>query len=428
MAINFRIPNILKAVTQGVTGTGLRYVIWSQGTNYSKDADKLKMVLSNPAALFLITLLCDLCALGEFKLYRRQQGGERTEVDSHPVLDLLRDPNWMQTEEQFKWDYMFWRLLGTANMLSDSKVLKSGAANQLYWLSPDCIDWPKWFEDNKHTLFFSKQKVNELQEKTLSYKTRSQKYTFRYKEMKQFFDLSNGVGGWFKGPSRLDALYKIVANSDNILDSKNVASRLAAKFLVAGKGDIENISSLPMGQKEKEDIERKVLSKQAVHAVKNMVDIKRFLEDLGGLEKLDKAFMNDAFLIGKMYNIPKDVIESFEQGSTYENQEKARAAIIYYCVSGAANDLCRGILEFFEVADHELELDYSHLPFVQTFEKDKAETLQKKALAFKTMVSAGVRPEDAAELCGFELTEFNEPVNLGNDGAGADGNKKLKAV
>lgn len=427
MAINLRIPDWLKGVTSSVTGDGLRYVMWSSSTNYSKKAKRLETVLQNPAALFLLCLVPDLFSLGEYKLYRGTDNtGEK--VDDHPVLKLLNDPNWMQTGEQFKWDYMFWRMLGTANMLTDSKILKDNAQNQLYWLSPDCIDWPKWFEDNKNSLFMSKQGLwKELYSKQITYRTPGQTYKFTYKELKQFFDISNGLDGWFDGPSRVDALYKVIKNSDNLLDSKNINSHLASKFLVAGRGNIEDISSLPMNRTEKEDIEKKVLGKKPVHGVKSMVEIKRFLENLGGLESLDKAFMNDAFIIGKMYNIPKDVIESFEQGSTYENQEKARAAIISYCIAPAAADFCRGVLEFFDVTGMHLELDYSHLPFVQTFEKDKAETLRLKSVAFKTMVSAGIRPEDAAELCGFDLDQFNEPVNLGSDGAGSE-KEKFKVI
>lgn len=423
MALNFKIPNVIKYIREGLN-SGLMYVQWSSNTNYGKNAQKLKTVLENPAALFIFLLLTDLYSMGEYKMYKK--GDESKEPVDHPVLELLRRPNPMQTEEQFKWDYMFWRMLGCANMLSDSKVFKGAGANRLYWLSPDRIVWPTWFTKNNHTVFLSDASVRELEKKVLKYRQQETDLPFTYKQLKQFFDISNGINGWFDVPSRVDALLKIVKNSDNILDSKNINSHLSRKFLVSGRGDPENTSQLPMDGKERESIENKTMSRKNITGVKSMVDIKRFLEDLGSLEKLDKAFMNDAFFIGKMYNIPKDVIESFEQGSTYENQEKARASIISYCVMPAANDFCRGLLDYFGITDHEMELDYSHLPFVQTFERDRAETMEKKANAFHKLRSAGADPQEAADALGLDLSLFSDPVNIGG-GTQAD-DKKLKAV
>ena len=410
MAFGFSVPNIVKRIFQ--TGSEYFFETWSQGTNYDK-AKRLKAVLQNPAALFIILMLPDLASMAKFKLYK--EGAERKgeEIKDHKILDLLKNPNPMQTQKQFIWDYMFWRLLGSANLLSDSKVLKGGAKNILYWLSPDNIVWSKWFRDNAQTLFLSDTAIRELENQKVEYVTANQKLPFRYKQLKQFADISNGIKNWFEPPSRLDALYKIIKNSDNLLDSKNITSHLAGKFIVSGKHAATDTSTLPMGAGEKEDIERKVMSKKAVYGMKSMVDIKRFLDDLGGIEKLDKAWMNDAFAIGKIYGIPKDVIESFEQGATYENQEKARALMISYCIQAAMDDGCDGLLEFFGVEGYVLRATYDHLPFVQTFEKTKAETDDKKASAFKKLVEGGADQQQAADHLNLPITTFTEPKNLG---------------
>lgn len=417
MAFGWRIPQIVKRIFSEKEGNF--YETWSQDTNYTKE-DKLKVILSNPAALFIFLLLPDLCSLGKFVLKDRKTDKI---IESHPILDLLANPNPMQTEKQFKWDYMFWRLLGTANMLSDSKVLKK--RNILYWLDPSFIEWPKWFLENRNTIFLSETAITKLKRKILKYKTANQELPFEYGQLKQFFDITNGVSfeesGWFEGPSKVDAIYKIVKNSDNLLDSKNVNSLLARKFMVAGKHDVSNTSTLPMSENEKNNIEKKIFSKKSIHAVKSMIDIKRFVEDLGAMEKIDKAFMNDAFLIGKVVNLPKDVIESFEQGSTYENQEKARALVISYCIQSAGDDFGQGILDHFKVEGLSLTLAFDHLPFVQTFEKDRAETVDKKASAFKKMVEAGADQEQAAAEAGLELDTFTEPKNLGGSKTNGDG-------
>jgi hypothetical protein len=141
-----------------------------------------------------------------------------------------------------------------------------------------------------------------------------------------------------------------------------------------------------------------------------MVDIKRFIENAGVLEHLDKAFMNDAFILGKMLNIPKDVIEMLGEGSTYENQEKARAAIISYCIQPDANDFSQGMLDYFKLDDVILEVDFSHLPFVQAFEKDRSEVKRNLARAFLDMVNGGADQQEAADVLDLAFTKFNEPI------------------
>lgn len=411
MAISFNIPNVIERIRSWAAASEYYFEIWSSGK--TGKGKKLETVLQNPAALFVFLLLPDLASLGKFKMYPKgSENREKEEIKDHPLLTLLRKPNPMQSEEQFVWDYMFWRMLGCANMVSDSKILRNNGKDVIYWLNPEYMHWPEWFDRNQRTIFLSDASITELNKKRITYRTYGNNVQeFEYGKLKQFFDISNGIKGWFDAPSRVDALYKVVKNSDNALDAKNINSTLAQKFIVAGKHDPRNVSTLPMGAKEKDDVERKVMSKRSVHGMKSMVDIKRFLEDLGALEKIDRAFMNDGFIIGKIYNIPRDVIERFDEGSTYENQEKARASVISYSVSPAMEDLCKGLLDYFNLSnDFELVMDYSHLPFVQTFEKDRAETMDNYATAFRKLVEAGADQEEAAEVCGFNFKKpFREP-------------------
>lgn len=411
--------NKIKAILQD-DGTWF-YQLWSSGTNFSK-SNRLKLVLDNPAALFLFLLLSDLYSMGEYKLYKK--GKEDDPIEDHPILNFLKNPNPMQTEEQFAWDYMFWRKLGCANLYIDSKALK-GDGNIGYWLSPDKIKWPKWFDDNKETLFVSKAKQNELMDKEIEYKTQSQTFPFKYKNLKQFHDISNGLTGWFSSPSRVDALHKIIKNSDNSLNSKNINSDFASKFLVAGKHDAKNINTLPMSEGEKDDVERTMLSgRKNVHAMKSMVDIKRFIERADVLKHLDEAWLDDAMKIGQLLKIPQDVIGNLSKGSTYENQEMARASIVSYALEPDAQDFCKGILDFFGIRDHVLKYSFDHLPFVQAFEKSRSEVKMNLAKAFKDMVDGGADQQQSADFLGIDVDAFGPR----NEGASNSSESKLSKV
>ena len=385
-------------------GNDYFYTLLSNAVNWGKkstEKEKITAVLENPAALFIFLLLPELFSLGVWKLTKDDKL-----IEKHPLLDLLRKPNPMQSGDQFLWDYMFKRKLGTANLYIDSKVVSP--KNKLYFLDSDVLKFPVWFENNSKRLILSDETIKEMNKKELTYDDKNQSFKFPYEKLVQFFDISNGINGWFNSPSRVDAIYKIIDNSEKALQSKNINVEFSSKFLVSGKVSVEDTSKMPMGQEDKGSIRQSMRSKENVFPIKTQVDINRFIESGQIISELDKSFMNDAFIIGKMLNIPKDVIEMLGD-STYENQEKARASVISYCINPDANDLAQKILDYFDMNEYQLELDYSYLPFVQVFESEKAKANRDKAFAFDKLVRSGADPMEAAILLGMEsLTKFGD--------------------
>ena len=370
-------------------------------------AEKLDLILKNPAALYIFTLLPDLFSMGQYKLFRN---GEEIEGE-HVLLNLLKDPNPLQTESQLKWDYMFWRKMGTANLFSLSRIPDQ---SKLYFLKNHFIEWPDELKDNAQSIFQSEDTINELMATPFKYNNGKKAYTFTYDQLIQYHDISNGITSWWEGPSRVDALYKIVTNSDLALKSKNITADFAGKFLVGSQNDIEDTSSLPMNKADKQSVRSAMRSRESIYPTKTSPQIERFITDGTMLQNLDEAFMTDAFLIGKLLNIPKDVIEMLGD-TTYENQEKARAAIISYNIQPDADDFCQGLTRYFGLNEQNLEikLDYSHLPFVQVFENEMAETKGKKSEAFRTLIESGADQTEAAQWLGIDIETFNEPT-IGN--------------
>jgi hypothetical protein len=419
MARNFfsrnysRIKNIVNYISD-FNEEKLWYGITTTDSDNINGSD-IRVILENPAAVFLFSLLPDLASMGKFKLKKISTGEE---IERHEILTALQSPNPMQTQEQFVWDYMFYRLLGTASLYIDSKA--SGFNNnKFYWLTPDCIYFPEWFNENKNKLFLSKASIAELNKKVLYYYQDvglDNKLPIQYGQLKRFHDLSNSIEGWFETPSRIPAIRKILTNSENSLDSKRVTSHLAQKYMVSGHDTIDSHEDIPMNKREKKSIESAMRSKQNVFAFKRKVDVNSFVKNAEILGHLDKSMLHDAFLIAKVLkNIPKDAIELLGD-STYENQEKGKASIISYCVQPAMNDLASGILSYFGVTDLEITVDFSHLPFVQVFEEQMSKTNLNNARAFSFLVEAGLPQEKAAEQLGIEYDgKFNDPINIGDN-------------
>jgi hypothetical protein len=162
-----------------------------------------------------------------------------------------------------------------------------------------------------------------------------------------------------------------------------------------------------MGETEKQDIETKMNSKKTVHAVKSMIDIKRFVENIASL-KLDEIGLSQYFLIGTAYGIPKDVLESFNSG-TYENQEKARGAFVSYCLQPKGKLFFEGHSAFFgyDILGKSIIIDWEHLPFMQVFAKERSETLKIQTESLLNLMKAGVKLEEINETLDTNFTELD---------------------
>jgi hypothetical protein len=349
-----------------------------------------------------------LASLGKFEVYQDDE-----EIEDDPILKLLNKPNPLQTGKQFVWDFMFWNMLGNANLYVDSKVIEN---NKLYFLQSDKIEYPENFKSDK--IILSNAALNKLQDTPLRYKQKDSDLLFKYKQLIQIFDLSNGLGNFYHSPSRLDALYKIIYNSDLALNSKNINTEFISKFFVSGKVDAKDTSQMPMGESDKQSVRESMRSSENVYPTKTMIDVKRFVDNYGVLESLDKAFLADYYLLGKAFGIPRDVLEAY-QSSTYENQEKARASHISYTIQPKMNDLCNALENYFgyDLLGKEIRICYDHLPHVQVFEKERAEARRLNAMAMKDLIDAGGNPQQVAEYLDIDI-EMNGQRNLNTNSNG----------
>lgn len=358
--------------------------------DYTTDTRLFAAVMRNPALLKVIALQCDLFSLA--KIYVYDKAGK--EIVNDPALAKLANPNKFQSQQQFLWDYMFWNMMGTDYMYFDSKAIESQGTN-LYFLDPTKMTFPTGLNDYKDKIVLSNKAYDNILKEVVEYRTEDGKVMrIPLSNILTITDLSNGLGNWWKGNSRLAALYKVISNSEAALDAKNINVRYAGKFMVAGQADPKNVNQLPMSEDEKQDIESKMNGRKHVHAVKSIIEIKRFVENMANLE-LGKAYLEDYFLIGSMYGIPRDVLEAYNS-STYENQEKARGAHVSYCLQPKGDQFMNALSTIFgyNVQGKTLVVGWDHLPFMQVFEKERADVQNKKILTLTNMLKINIPLEE----------------------------------
>ena len=380
--------------------------------NYSGEMQKLAAVLSNPAVLKVFALQCDLFSRAKVSV----QTLDGTDLPNDPFLKRLRNPNPFQTQSQFLWDFMFFNMLGNAYCYVDSKVLASDAM-KMYFLTPHKMIWPDELKKNADKLLLSSASLSDMGKQSIVYKyDDGTTFKFQVGSLVSVTDLTNGVGNWLKGPSRIDALFKVISNSEHALDSKNINVRYVGKFLVGSQSDV---GKTPMSDDEKTDIEEKVDSgDKRVFAIRSQVNIRRFVENLAQQE-LGQSYLEDYYLIGMQYGIPRDVLEAYSS-STFENQEKARGSHVAYCLEPKGEQFMDAFEKHFGYTDRNIVLSWNHLAFTQVFEEQRQKVKAAQVTTLDKMLKLGISIEEANEFLGTKF-EINEKADEASQtGAGSE--------
>lgn len=395
-----------------------------QFNDYHEDEAKLLAIFSNPALLKVFSLQCDLFSLG--KPYVYSSSGTLKPKDD--AIKRIENPNPMQSMQDWLWSYMFWKMVGNANLYMTSKLVERDNA-PMYWLENHKIEWPYELDKNKDKLILSQAKLERLRKMPLKYRYEDgSTMDFTLGDLVIIPDLTNGTGNWFKGFSRIDALRKVISNSEASLDSKNINVRYAGKFLVAGKQDPTDVTKKPMHEDEKQTIEQRIDGNQKhVHAIKSMIDIKRFVDDLKVLE-LDKAYLADYYLIGSMYNIPRDVLEAY-QSSTFENQEKARAGHVTYTLEPAGEVLGAALADAWDYTQYGWKICFAwdHLPFTQVFEKDRQAIKTSQVNMLLRLLDAGMLLDDINAFLDTDFKIDEDAIEQRQEAAASRAAGKTKA-
>lgn len=383
------------------------FMIFDPRTEFDTwDTDLLKKncVFSNPAVIKVFKLQCDMFSLAEAYVYKNGKAMKNRD----PFLNLIDNPNPFQQKQQFLWDFMFWKMMGNAYCYVDSDSVQA-SSNKMYWLDTSKMYFPDALNTMKDRLVLSDATMKFINDQLINYRYNDgTTLNIPWGRISHVSDLTNGVGNWFKGRSVIDTLFEIISNGRAAIKSKNISVRYAGKYMVAGQADPSNVSKMPLGGDEQQSIEQKMNGRKTVHAVKSMIDIKRFIEDAAVIGELDKSWWDDYYKVGNMFGIPEEVLAAFNtKGATYENQEKARGAHVDYTLQPAANQFCASMNKRFGYSDKSITLSWDHLPFTKVFAKDKAETDFKNSQALINYMKAGVKLDEINSTLDTDFSELN---------------------
>jgi hypothetical protein len=338
---------------------------------------KLRMVLASPACMTIFSLQADMFSLGKVNSQPSTPGAKST---PEYLKTLRKSPNYKSGWTQFYWDYMFWQMLGTAYLYKPGGGRRLDDNNTIEWLNIAKIMWDPTIVQKMIDFIFTKKTYADVTGQKVRYIQSNGKVKYiPLDEITPIHDLSSNMNdNYYVGISRVDALYKIICNSEESLDGKNINVRFSKKWMVSGKQDPNNITELPMAEKEKQDIEDKVENGKSVQANKSQIDIKRFTDN-AIKQGFDEMFSADLYLIGKMYNIPRDIIEAYSansRGATYENQEKAMVRHIEHSLKPKGEELMDSLESILDIDP--IEMSWAHLACYNVFEVEKQNIVKLK--------------------------------------------------
>lgn len=329
----------------------------------------------------VIKIIADTGKLANINLY------ENNKLKQKNYLYFYQNkPNVFQSWTDFIEDYLYRISLGTVYMYKNPL----GSFNAHYFLDYKEFDQKtkKYFDDFEKKLIFSENLPKE-------------NHIIYYGDKKQEIKLKDVIiihnepptEYWYKNEKSLEAIRKIVGNSESGLDSKNINLHFLQKFLLfqkAGKDDMQ-LQVNGLSTTEREDIEKKLLSTRSLHVSgKSDLELKRMVDNFKSLG-IDEAISNDLVLLAVYFNVPIELVADRGQGlsSQGEAKQKAFVQLITMAIQPKLQKLT-DVLEFDLGKNEEVRADFNHLPFMGVLRKENAEQLKLNLESLKIAQELGV--------------------------------------
>ena len=347
-------------------------------TGFSNSTAYLEKSLTNPVLLAIIALRSKIYS--QMKITHLNASGKP--IENSDVLKLFKQPNFFQSQEDFFFQQMwFMSAVGTNYTYKINALAKTKA---IYNLIPSDI---KLNDTEKIKSFITtKAELKAFGEKKIIYKLDGQETNIALKDIIPTYDLANGLtcNSFMSAPSRLKGISKTIENIEENLLSKNVNLKMSQKYLMASQGDGNEAQ---IQESDRKDIFSKIASKSLLITNAN-IKAQHLVSDMKRLF-LDEQFSNDALTCLNAFEMTKDILNYFSNGSsTYENKEKAMLDYIQNSIQNDANNTMNSFASSLGLIDNNESLvaSYNHLPVMQLVMKAKIDTLKayQDTLIFET--------------------------------------------
>lgn len=313
-------------------------------------------------------------------------------INDSPFLRMLKKPNPFQDFQSYIKEAII-NTITTGIFINYGTFFERGdlkADSQIYNLELSNLTFPQL----RNSYLFREKDISKLRVRE-SLPTGEQRDYFM-SELGFFYDLGNKGNldntSFFNPISRLKS---VEVSIQNIIKTEETVNYLAGNK-VFGVLSKKGNSLVPLGAKEKENIEQRInFKKKGIVATNEDLQYLSLLIDAKKLQLVE--FQNQAKEnLRSVLNIPRDILDASSgdtKGSTFENQQFAESRFINGNVKGYTDQIL-GVLQqkayrYFEQRGTTLKGSYEHMPSqVAINEKLGNEALNNKLTALDKFFTA----------------------------------------
>jgi len=334
---------------------------------FTNSTKYLELSLTNPVLIAIIALRSKIYS--QMKITHLNSAGKP--IENSEIIKLFKQPNYFQSQEDFFFQQMWF--LSAAGTNYTYKVDALNSTKAIFNLIPSEIDLNN--TEKVKSFIYTKAELKAYGDKKIIYKLDGQTFEIKLKDIIPTYDLANGLAlnSLMSSPSRLKGISKTIENIEENLLSKNVNLKMSQKYLMASQGDGNEAQ---IQDTDRKDIFSKIAKKSLLITNAN-IKAQHLVSDMKRLY-LDEQFSSDALTCLNAFDMSKDVLNYFSNGSsTYENKEKAMLDYVQNSIQTDANNTMNSFASAFGLIDKDESLvaTYNHLPVMQLVMKTKIETL-----------------------------------------------------
>jgi len=367
-----------KSVSVERDRTGAFTYSFLEQSGFSNSEKYLELSLTNPVLIAIIALRAKIYS--QMKITHLNSAGNP--IENSEIIKLFKQPNYFQSQEDFFFQQMWF--LSAAGTNYTYKVNALSQTKSIYNLIPSEINLN---DTHKVKSFIStKAELKTYGDRKIIYTLDGQTHNIAIKDLIPTYDLANGLtcNSLMSSPSRLKGISKTIQNIEENLLSKNVNLKMSQKYLMASQGDGNEAQ---IQQSDRQDIFSKIAKKSLLITNAN-IKAQHLVSDMKRLY-LDEQFSNDALTCLNAFEMSKDILNYFSNGSsTYENKEKSMLDYVQNSIQTDANNTMNSFASSFGLIDkgESLQASYNHLPVMQIVMKMKIETLKayQETLVYET--------------------------------------------
>lgn len=368
--------------------------------SFLNNENYLKTSLENPIIQTIIALRSKM--ISQMQITHLDKNGK--EIENSTVLKLLKTPNFFQTQQDFLFQLVWFMSATGTNYIHQKKNGINGEVLAMYNLIPSDIDFNNIDKLDKH--ISTKADLKKFQDQVIKYKIENTTFDFKVSEIIPFYDLSNGLerNSLMRSPSRLKSISKTIENIDENLKSKNINLKMSQKYLATNQGVTNGV--VPQLQDNDRSAIEKILYRKSLQVTNVPIKVQHLVTDFKRLF-LDEMFSNDALTCLLAFEMSKDVLNYFSNGSTFENQIQATVNWIQNSVQTDADSILDSFSQQFGLFEkgEKLKGSFDHLPIMQSVMKTKIETFKLFQETLKLSKENGVLTE-------AELKQINDSMKL----------------